>query len=647
MDFIKKFSEHDDYVLYKEGGEMDLPNVSRCDDKRDIHLNHNLIKTPLTFRVLSKGEIKWGTTNVENALTISYKKNTGDWTQITATTDGVFIPVDKGDEVSFKGNNGSYTLVGEATSVNSFMGTTCYFSLYGNIMSLVNGDNFATSFEFPSETDKNFFNLFKQTNCINAQHLVLPAETVPGNSYNSMFFECYSLLTAPELPGKTLNSGSYANMYRNCTSLHKPETELPALHIANGAYNYMHSNNHAITKVPEIKATSVGQQSCERMFNGCKGLTSTQQTLYTTSVGNHAFDCMFIGCENLVSAFDLPAATVDEGGYYAMFYGCTSLLAAPAITATTLGEQACVMMFQGCTSLASSPALPAMNLSTSCYEQMFYECESLTSFPTLPATTLPAAAYRNMFCETGLLAAPEIMATSVANSSLWNMFDNCDHMITGPSILRATDLSGTTQCYRGMFKECYSLQVAPQLPATKLGKQCYLYMFQNCQSLVNPPALPATELAEGCYSGMFNNCWTLGSTPTLSATTLFTSCYYRMFLNCRAITTAPALPAIVLAQSCYGLMFNGCTSLTTAPVLGAYTLVEACYQQMFTGCTSLNSITCLATDLSATNCLQNWVQNVASTGTFTRDSDTTWPSGNSGIPANWTVNTVDDGIQWD
>ena len=318
------------------------------------------------------------------------------------------------------------------------------------------------------------------------------------------------------------------------------------------------------------------------------------------------------------------------------------------LPATTLKIYCYYDMFRLCKHLHSAPLLLSTNLATGCYSQMFTGCGSLTIVQnTLPALTVPVNGYNNMFSTTGLSKAPEIEATTVDGYAFWNMFEGCEKMTHGPSILRATDLSGTTQCYSGMFKECYNLQVAPQLPATKLGTQCYLYMFQNCQSLVTPPALPATTLAEGCYSGMFNNCWTLGSTPTLSATTLFPSCYYRMFLNCRAITTAPALPATVLAKSCYGLMFNGCTSLTTAPELGAYTLVETCYQQMFTGCTSLNSITCLATDLSATNCLQNWVQNVASTGTFTRDSDTTWPSGNSGIPANWTVNTVDDGIQWD
>ena len=81
-----------------------------------------------------------------------------------------------------------------------------------------------------------------------------------------------------------------------------------------------------------------------------------------------------------------------------------------------------------------------------------------------------------------------------------------------------------------------------------------------------------------------------------------------------------------------------CSSLTTAPALPATKLVENCYWSMFNGCTSLNSITMLATDISAWNCLEEWVSGVASTGTFTKaTSMTSLPSGASGIPSGWTV----------
>ena len=85
-------------------------------------------------------------------------------------------------------------------------------------------------------------------------------------------------------------------------------------------------------------------------------------------------------------------------------------------------------------------------------------------------------------------------------------------------------------------------------------------------------------------------------------------------------------------------MFNGCTSLTIAPKLPAIQLTNYCYGYMFNDCTSLNSITCLATDISATNCTQNWVSDVASTGTFIKaDGVNSWTTGNNGIPNGWTI----------
>lgn len=123
----------------------------------------------------------------------------------------------------------------------------------------------------------------------------------------------------------------------------------------------------------------------------------------------------------------------------------------------------------------------------------------------------------------------------------------------------------------------------------------------------------------------------------LPATVLVSSCYYYMFTGCEDIILPPELPATTLASNCYDNMFADCTALTTAPELPATTLPDVCYQNMFYGCSSLNYIKCLATDISANNCLYEWTDGVSSTGTFVKDANTTWPTGSSGIPTNWTV----------
>lgn len=49
-------------------------------------------------------------------------------------------------------------------------------------------------------------------------------------------------------------------------------------------------------------------------------------------------------------------------------------------------------------------------------------------------------------------------------------------------------------------------------------------------------------------------------------------------------------------------------------------------------------ITCLATNISADACTEDWVSGVAANGIFTKDSTMdNWSIDQNGIPAGWTV----------
>ena len=128
----------------------------------------------------------------------------------------------------------------------------------------------------------------------------------------------------------------------------------------------------------------------------------------------------------------------------------------------------------------------------------------------------------------------------------------------------------------------------------------------------------------------------------LPATTLTTYCYRALFSWATYLEKAPQLPATTLALGCYWYMFESC-AITTAPDLLAETLVQECYGSMFTACSSLNFIKCMANaGFSTKNCLQNWTNAVASSGTFVKDSGTAiqsgkWTRGTSGIPTSWLV----------
>ena len=223
------------------------------------------------------------------------------------------------------------------------------------------------------------------------------------------------------------------------------------------------------------------------------------------------------------------------------------------------------------------------------------------------------------------------------NFNFSGLFSSNEHLINAKDLkLPATTLNDN--CYYSMFDSCISLVNAPALPATTLANSCYENMFSTCSSLNAAPELPATTLATHCYFSMFSDCETLTTAPELPATTLTMSCYAYMFSGCTSLTAATELPATTLAKSCYNCMFSGCTSLTTAPQLPATALVNSCYFRMFYECSSLNNITMLATDISSTDCLTDWVNGVASTGTFTKSPEmTSLPTGASGIPSGWTV----------
>lgn len=175
---------------------------------------------------------------------------------------------------------------------------------------------------------------------------------------------------------------------------------------------------------------------------------------------------------------------------------------------------------------------------------------------------------------------------------------------------------------------------------TYFNSTCNYRIKGNIMSLIDSTNFASLkELQSGCtFYSLFRDCTGLtdASELLLPATTLTYRCYYGMFSNCSGLTQAPELPAPTLTQDCYFNMFYNCTSLTTAPALPATTLADYCYASMFRFCRNLNYIKCLTTNISATGCINNWVDGVASTGTFVTPSSTFWTTGGSGIPTGWT-----------
>ena len=224
------------------------------------------------------------------------------------------------------------------------------------------------------------------------------------------------------------------------------------------------------------------------------------------------------------------------------------------------------------------------------------------------------------------------------------LFSGCTGMTSAENLILPAK-SSTTNCYEYMFQKCTSLEKPPKIELTKMAgvSQCF-YMFHGCSKLKYMPDLLPTNLsgANSCYSAMFSGCTSLTAVTSLPATTLSTGCYSSMFAYCSGLTTIQSsLPATTLSTGCYSSMFAYCSNITTAPVLPATTLVKSCYNRMFNYCSKLNYVKAMFTTTPSTTYTNSWLYNVASNGTFVKNSSATWTTrGTSAVPNNWTIQTA-------
>jgi hypothetical protein len=247
------------------------------------------------------------------------------------------------------------------------------------------------------------------------------------------------------------------------------------------------------------------------------------------------------------------------------------------------------------------------------------------------------------------------------------LFENAKNIIDATELyFPATTLQ--YYCYGGMFYNCTGLISAPkQIPVANVSSfsvgirkngsyMTYSHgMFENCTALINAPKLPATTLAESCYQNMFSGCTSLVNAPELPATMLQNceACYQNMFSGCTSLANVPDLPNATFnnssgSGSAYQNMFKGCTSLEIAPVLHNTKIPYQGYQGMFAGCSNLKYIKMMATDSWFTSSgltdehFTGWVTGVSPTGTFVKNSATTWETrGVNGIPEGWTIETAE------
>lgn len=125
--------------------------------------------------------------------------------------------------------------------------------------------------------DGNIEYLLDYQTVLNGEH-----PTMADNCYQSMFYGCTSLITAPELPATTLANYCYYEMFYNCTSLTTAPT-LPATVVTMFCYSNMFYGCTSLTTVPKLPATTLTNFCYQFMFNGCTKikLSETKTDTYT------------------------------------------------------------------------------------------------------------------------------------------------------------------------------------------------------------------------------------------------------------------------------------------------------------------------------------------------------------------------------
>ena len=491
---------------------------------------------------------------------------------------------------------------------------------------------------------------------------VLPATTLAENCYEEMFIGCWSLVTAPALPATTLAKYCYKSMFDGCTSL---------------------------TTAPNLIAENMIIGCYKRMFYNCENLNfirilakDTATDYITDWVHNVAPVGIFIKDPDTNYTIDSDSGVpigwtiANEGEDIPNYYSVVLSMYDPELHTTLIGT--------GRYLAGSTVTISALDINDYTFDGWISDDKVVSYSQTWSFEIHENVSLKAVFKQISSYRNEYFTIKSIEDNNYISIeFDMQPYDYSKPKIdikvnddewytctLNTSPGSWWTIYINGrhvILNEGDKIQFRRYIPAHNYDDPVERLRFSSrkkCNVSGNIACLDARHdnlnyLTDTVYVGKdldimyenehysslfekYNNGYQLdvynAEALILPATTLTESCYRAMFYGCTSLVKAPALPATTLAKSCYYAMFNECYSLIKTPVLPATTLVEECYYGMFSQCLLLNNVICLATDISATNCISAWLGYVSNTGTFTKNASMNdWPSGGSGIPSGWTV----------
>lgn len=257
MRHIKKYDYSSQIKADLTSEKLGKPYVAGCGDTIDWNSRSGITGFDEYFYVENREN---GALQIyfKNGSTGYYSTDTGSTKSWSAFTDeSTIILYNYGDKCYFKNIN------------RSFLANNGAYAIGGNVLSLLNGDDFLTNGNISVvELD-----LFKNdTYLIDASKLIMCFDKVMANTFNSCFCGCTNLVLAPAMISVNdivASAGTFAPSF---------------------TFAYMFSGCTALITAPEISVPSVNKAAMfSNMFAGCSSLNNV-----TCLIKNYDFSEAFL-----------------------------------------------------------------------------------------------------------------------------------------------------------------------------------------------------------------------------------------------------------------------------------------------------------------------------------------------------------------
>ena len=505
----------------------------------------------LTFDVLTGGTIVWTQSGGSVNKEIQYSINNGAWNSIYSLPASSF-DVSRGDKVRFRGVNDTYSTGRDYWA--SFSGSTAYVNVYGNIMSLIYGDNFIGQ---TALTGTNTFNsLFSRTYSVNADNLVLPALTPKERMYRQLF--------------------SY------CTVLESAKFNLPIMNLgeALAIYGAMFYHSSAIKEGPELPATVLSQSCYSDMFAMCVSLEKAPELPAETLVTS-CYSALFSGCTkiNYIKCLAHPFNTSYQTSWVRGVASTGTFVKSPSLTSYTRGNNGIPTNW-----IVEDDS----HISLSSYGEIFAasgETKTITVTSDAPWTATTNDSYVSISPNTGVSGVTNMNITASSNTGSSRNF-------TVLFSINNTEFSGTQQA------------------AEPVSVSAFTYTSTDGNIVTpNKNTWGSSNIISNTYSGgigtivfdsqpttipdnTFSGCTTLSA---ISMSNNITSIGTDVFKECTALTDVTLSNSVTALQA---RTFSGCTSLETLTIPSSVTSIG---YKCFAECKTLGKLHILRIPNSVTS----------------------------------------------